>query len=292
MNYLEISHKEVSTLLGLPYLHQITYLLGVRPHMDRKNNLVGVNPLISYQIIAEALYIKPYPGIKSSKPNKQQIRRIIYHLEKIGLIAIQSEDQTLILKCLLANYHPGVQNKADTEVDTQPDTGVIAKHPYKSRLIDDSLQKADTDPNTEADTPLCIRNNYYIYLSQQFEKFWTLYPLKKSKQSAWIKFQALQPNEDLLARIFRSLEEQILFYNQAKSQGQWLPDWKYPANWLAQHCWEDEINPNTLKEVHHATHQKRSTSSQSCDPFWDSCKGGVEQDATSNIIELHAHRKG
>lgn len=292
MSDLFITTKEISALKGLPHFAQIVYLLGLRPHVDQQSKLIGLHIKISYQSIAKSLYVSPYPGIQSDIPNKQQIRRAIKHLERSGLIGIQSEDQTLILKCLLANSHPNVQNKADTEVDTQPDTGVIVKHPYKSRLIDDSLQKADTDLNTEADTPLYIRNNYYIYLSQQFEKFWTLYPLKKSKQSAWVKFQALQPSEDLVERIFTSLEEQILFYNQAKSQDQWLPDWKYPANWLVQHCWEDEINPNTLKEAPHATHQKRSTSSQSCDPFWDSCKGGIEQDTTSNIIELHAHRKG
>ena len=292
MNHLSITQQELNTLLGLSHLAQITYLLGIKPHADLESGLVGIKTKISYQSITKILAIDPCPGVKLASPTKEQIRRAIKHLERVGLIAIQSEDQMLILKCLLANSHLNVQNKADTEVGTQPDTGVTVKHPYKSRLIDDSLQKADTDPNVEADTPLYIRNNYYIYLSQQFEKFWTLYPLKKSKQSAWVKFQALQPSEDLVERIFTSLEEQILFYNQAKSQDQWLPDWKYPANWLAQHCWEDEINPNTLKEILHATHQKRSTSSQSCDPFWDSCKGGIEQDTASNIIELHAHRKG
>lgn len=289
MNYF-ITTQEIQKLKGLPHLAQITYLLGLRPYMNQQSNLIGLDTKTNYRSIAENLYIDPHPGIESKGPNRQQIRRAIKHLEKIGLISIQSEDQTLILKCLLANSRTCDQNKADTEVDTQPDTGAHRKNPITTRVIADQLQKTDTDPNTEANTPLYIDNNYYIYLSQQFEKFWECYPLKKSKQNAWIKFQSLRPGEELLARIFISLEEQILFYNQAKSQGQWLPEWKYPANWLAQHCWEDEINPNTLQESNHATHQKRSASSKSCDPFWDSCKGGIEPDIT-NVIELKSHRK-
>lgn len=287
---LFVTKQELNALRGLPHLTQATYLLGILPYMDQKTCTVGIKPTISYQSISEILYIKPHSGTQSGSPNKQQIRRAIKHLAREGLIEIQSEDQTLILKCLLANSRTYDQNKADTEVDTQPDTGAHRKNPITTRVIANQFQKADTDPNTEADTPLYIDNNYYIYLSQQFEKFWECYPLKKSKQNTWIKFQSLRPGEELLARIFISLEEQILFYNQAKSQGQWLPEWKYPANWLAQHCWEDEINPNTLQESNHAIHQKRSASSKSCDPFWDSCKGGIEPDIT-NVIELKSHRK-
>lgn len=290
MSNLFITTREIQALSGLSHLFQITYLLGLKPYVDKKSNLIGLHIKISYKSIAETLFVNPSPGIQSGSPSKQQIRRAIKQLERVGLISIQSEDQTLILKCLLTNSHTHAQNKADTEVDTQPDIGAHRKNQITTRVIANQFQKADTDPNAEADTALYIDNNYYIYLSQQFEKFWECYPLKKSKQNAWIKFQSLRPSEELLARIFISLEEQILFYNQAKSQSQWLPEWKYPANWLAQHCWEDEINPNTLQESNHATHQKCSESSKSCDPFWDSCKGGIEPDIT-NVIELQSHRK-
>ena len=288
MTYIQINHAEAANLLGLPYLQQVTYLLGIRPYMDRRTCIVGTNRSISYQSLSDLLYIKPHSGISSGKPSRQQIRRVVQYLEKIGLIKIQSEDKHLILKCLLAHSE---QDKASTEVGTQPDTRAYGENPITAMVIANQFQKADTEANTKAATPLYIDNNYYIYLSQQFEKFWESYPLKKSKQNAWMKFQSLQPTEELLTRIFTALEEQISFYNQVKSQDQWIPEWKYPANWLAQHCWEDEINPNTPKELNHATHQKRSASSQSCDPFWDSCKNGAEPDVTNNVIELSTHRK-
>ena len=291
MNFT-INDNELSALAGLPHIQQVTYLLGIRPLMDQYSAIVGLKRRISYQVLSEILHTDPYPGVQSESPSRQQIRRVIKNLERVGLIEIQSDDKQLILKCILANSNDSVQNKADPEVDTQPDTRAYRETPITTRAVANQFQKAVTEANTKADTPLYISNNYYIYyLSQQFEKFWANYPLKKSKQNAWIKFQSLQPTEELLARIFTALEEQIAFYNQIKSQGQWIPDWKYPANWLAQHCWEDEINPNSTQEITHANHQRSHKSQQSVDPFWDSCKGGLEEPAETNIIDLSNYRK-
>ena len=286
-----INDNELSALAGLPHLQQVTYLIGIRPLMDQYSALVGLKNRISYQSISEILHIDPYPGIQSESPSRQQIRRVIKNLERTGLIEIQSEDKHLILKCILANSHDSVQNKADTEVDTQPDTRAYRDNPATTKVVANQFQKADTEANTKADTPLYISNNYYIYLLQQFEKFWTNYPLKKSRQNAWVKFQSLQPSEELLARIFTALEEQIVFYNQIKSQGQWIPDWKYPANWLAQHCWEDEVNQNLTQEISHANHQRSHNAKQSVDPFWDSCKDGIDDTPETNVIDFNQRRK-
>lgn len=291
MGLLFITQQELSVLVGLPYIQQSTYLLGIRPHMDRSTCVVGLKRSISYQSISKILHTDPYPGVQSESPSRQQIRRVIKNLERVGLIEIQSEDKHLILKCVLANSNDSVQNKADIEVDTQPDTSVYRENPITTRVVASQFQKADTEANTKADTPLYISNNYYIYLLQQFEKFWTNYPLKKSRQNAWLKFQSLQPSEELLARIFTALEEQIAFYNQIKSQGQWIPDWKYPANWLAQHCWEDEINFNLTQEISHANHQRSHSNQQSVDPFWDSCKNGIENTPETNVIDFSQRRK-
>lgn len=288
MTYIQINHAETANLLGLPYLQQVTYLLGIRPYMDRRTCIVGTNRPISYQSLSDLLYIKPHSGISSGKPSRQQIRRVVQYLEKIGLIKIQSEDKHLILKCLLAHSE---QDKASTEVGTQPDTRAYGENPITAMVVANQFQKADTEANTKADTPLYISNNYYIYLLQQFEKFWTNYPLKKSRQNAWVKFQSLQPSEELLARIFTALEEQIVFYNQIKSQGQWIPDWKYPANWLAQHCWEDEVNQNLTQEISHANHQRSHNAKQSVDPFWDSCKDGIDDTPETNVIDFNQRRK-
>jgi hypothetical protein len=40
--YLKITSQELSALMGLPYLQQVTYLLGIRPYMDATTSLVGI----------------------------------------------------------------------------------------------------------------------------------------------------------------------------------------------------------------------------------------------------------
>ena len=39
-------------------------------------------------------------------------------------------------------------------------------------------------------------------------------------------------------------------------QSKWIPPWKYPANWLAQRCWKDELSMEALQERPHAEHAK------------------------------------
>jgi hypothetical protein len=98
-----------------------------------------------------------------------------------------------------------------------------------------------------------------------------------------------------------ALDQQVEAHTHQVAHGQWVPDWKFPANWLAQHCWEDEIIIDTTKENINANHQKDNTAKRSIDPFWDSCKDGAEYDLSNsnansdssenNIINLCGYRK-
>jgi hypothetical protein len=103
MDYLFINTHELSAIAGLTHSQQLTYLIGIRPYMDRKTFIVGIKRKISYQSLSEALYIEPHQGIQSGSPSKPQLRRIVEGLEQARLIEIQSMRENLILKCLLAN---------------------------------------------------------------------------------------------------------------------------------------------------------------------------------------------
>ncbi|SUQ35601.1 Uncharacterised protein [Legionella maceachernii] len=119
MGFLFFNTCELSALIGLPYIQQSAYLLGIRPYMDRETFLVGVKRRISYQSLSEILYVEPHQGFEySGSPSRQQLRRIIYALERAGLVEIQSFGKQLILKCLLANSDLSAQNKPDTKPDT------------------------------------------------------------------------------------------------------------------------------------------------------------------------------
>ncbi len=291
MRYLKITQEELSALNGLPHLQQLLYLRGIKPYIDYRTGIVGIMRGISYQSLAEALYIEPHQGIKSGSPSKDQIRRAIKGLEKAGLLRIQSMEWKLIFQCLLTNQDYFKPNKpaANPHVYSATVTGLDL--PLKSRVIQEETAKLIMAKNEKGAIPQ--DNNHFIFLLQQFETFWELYPLKKSKQKTWEQFQALKPNEALIERIFAALEMQIVIYNQIKTQGQWVPGWKFPANWLAQHCWEDEIDLHDIRENQHAKNQQHHTAKQSVDPFWDSCKDGTyfTEDDDSNVIDLNGVRE-
>ena len=285
---LFINSDELTALRDLPFIQRITYLMGIKPYMDKETGIVGIKRKISYQSLREALYVAPIAGVKTEYVSHQQIRRAVKSLEKIGLIEIQSTKFNLILKCNLALMDRSVQNKADREVMPQADIRSTSYAPVKSRVIADFDIQAGMVQTPQADIPL--NNNYiYIFLYTNFEKFWELYPLKKNKTKAFELFKTLNPNENLVSTILKSLQSQIAFYQNKLSQGLWVPNWKYPDNWLAGSCWEDEI----ILENTHATHKANNTK-QPKDFFWESCKGGADFDeerSTSNIIQFSKRTK-
>jgi hypothetical protein len=79
-----------------------------------------------------------------------------------------------------------------------------------------------------------------------FEQFWQAYPVKKAKQRVKQLFCKLVTSETLFHTLLEGLEKQkaeraALAQLQAQGQRVFIPAWKYPATWLHQGCWEDEV---------------------------------------------------
>jgi hypothetical protein len=256
MDYL-INSSELGALSGLPHLQRLAYLIAIRPYMDVKTALVGIKRGISHQSIAEQLYIEPHQGIKGESFSRMQVRRALSALERVGLISLQSQGLQLILKCNLATRGYSVQNKVDLKPTQQPDTSKESQFIENTCFFEEKTNKPDTPKTPKADTPL--KDNNYIYLLSHFEKFWACYPEKKSKAIAWETFQRLNPDDELAHQIQQALEQQIQNRNTMQLQGSWVPPWKYPANWLAKQCWNDELTTDKPQmETRHATHKKHT----------------------------------
>ncbi|HAT7746995.1 TPA: hypothetical protein JBD88_03940 [Legionella pneumophila subsp. pneumophila] len=272
MGFLFVTTNELSALMGLPYIQQSTYLLGIRPYMDRETFLVGVKRKISYQQLAEALYIEPHQGFQQSgSPSRQQLRRIIYALERAGLIKIESIGMNLIVKCLLVDTDISVQNKPDTNPTQQPDTNQNIKKNYKSSSYDDFSKKSNTVENTKPDTPH-NSENLCVYVRAQFEKFWELYPQKQDETRAFQEFYKLKPDETQFRQMIDALQAQIENRLDMELCGEWVPKWKFPANWLAQQCWNDELLPVRKQEQGHANTQTSYRKKSAADILAESCK--------------------
>lgn len=79
-------------------------------------------------------------------------------------------------------------------------------------------------------------------IDESFEKFWTIYPKKKSKgkaEKAWVK---IKPSEQLLATIIAKIEQAKTSEDWTKDNGKYIP---HPATWLNAKGWEDEYTPTS-----------------------------------------------
>jgi hypothetical protein len=264
-----INEYELNALYGLPHVQQLTYLRAVKPYMNIKTGMVGIDRGISYQSIAEQLFIEPHPGIKSLTLSRQQLRRAIAGLERAGLIQVQSSAHHLILKCSLATLDYSVRNKADTNPTYQVGNVQKEKPLENTRDLAGRKEKANTDERAKADIP--HKENYYLFLLQQFEMFWSMFPNKKSKQHAWEVFQKLNPDEQFLDVIIKALNAQITHHEEQLLSGRWMPAWKYPANWLLQECWNDEL-PTVTEECSNAKSKDRVRKKSAIDLFCQSCE--------------------
>jgi hypothetical protein len=283
-----INGDELTAISGLPHIQQLAYLRGIRPYMDVKTGLVGIKRRISYQSISEQLYVDPHQGIKSQSFSRDQVRRAVSGLVRVGIIEVQSEGMQLILKCQLATRAFSVQNKAAINPPQKATT-----KPHEKNLVDTGFpevgtSEADIVESSKAAIPLKSNNNY-IFLLKHFERFWQLYPVKKSEAKAWQVFQELNPSDALIAQILNALQNQLHFVQRQQSLGRWVPNWKNPANWLAQRCWNDVIpTEQPLQENQHAKNQVSYRKQQTTDSLWALCKPDSEEsDAScSNVIEF------
>ncbi len=251
-----INNDELAALSGLPHIQQLAYLRGMRPYMDVKSGMVGIKRRVSYQSIAEQLYVEPHQGIKSPIFSRDQVRRAVSGLARAGLISIESKGMHLILKCKLATRGFSVQNKAAINPPQKAATNPHSENPVTTQVSEDDIMKPAIAQSSKAAIPL--KDNNYLYLLSQFEKFWSLYPEKKSRNAAIAVFEQINPDVGLFNGMMHALTAQINHREAMKLQDKWIPPWKYPANWLAQRCWEDELSLDALQEKPHAEHAKNS----------------------------------
>ena len=278
MDFL-INDNELAALFGLPHIQQLTYLRGIRPYMDVKTGLVGIKRRISYQSIAEQLYVEPHQGIKNQNFSRDQIRRAVSGLERSGVIVVQSEGMQLILKCELAARDYSVQNKAAINPPQQAATTPRKKSLVNTEVSGIESSKADIAKPQKAAIPL--KEDIYIYLLSQFDAFWSLYPEKKSKHKAQIAFEQLAPDTELFHELMQALQKQINHVEAMQLRGTWVAPWKYPANWLIQHCWEDELSQETVHAAPAKNTRKRDTAT---DLFCPPCD--ADEPERNNVVEL------
>jgi DNA-binding transcriptional MocR family regulator len=81
--------------------------------------------------------------------------------------------------------------------------------------------------------------------STGFSEFYSAYPNKKNRKKAEAAWKKINPDETLQAEIMAGLERAKQSRDWQKDGGQYIP---HPTTWLNGSRWEDEIEPEPLKE--------------------------------------------
>ena len=100
----------------------------------------------------------------------------------------------------------------------------------------------DKDKDKEYNPPISPKGGERALL---FEKFYSAYPKKKSKEQARKAFEKLKPDDELLDTMLSALEKQKLSEDWQKDNGQYIP---LPSTWLNGKRWEDEITEHKAED--------------------------------------------
>lgn len=81
-------------------------------------------------------------------------------------------------------------------------------------------------------------------LTPSFVEFWTAYPRKENKKPSFLKWCAINPNDELVRKIITSVEKYKL--TRQWQDKQFIP---MPQTFLNQERWENEVPPPAKKAV-------------------------------------------
>lgn len=113
-----------------------------------------------------------------------------------------------------------------------------------SRLYGDSGNEtgnATETPRARSDLSLREKNKDTPVQNpppEGFETFWTAYPRKTAKPAAIRTWKAIKPNGAEIQTMLRALNYWRNHEDWQKAEGKYIP---YPATWLNQRRWEDQI---------------------------------------------------
>lgn len=124
MKFAAWNELEQQALSGLPMLQRCLYMV-LRWYMDHRTGRVGDTRGISYQSLAEELYVDPVQGRHDSgSPSVKAIRNALAQLEKAGLVRSCGSNEVLVF--MLPKAVVSARSKKEGQV-----RGRVDGHPYQ-----------------------------------------------------------------------------------------------------------------------------------------------------------------
>jgi len=121
---------------------------------------------------------------------------------------------------------------------------------YSRQSLEVRTPTALIDNKNYTEAPQAPRVDEAFDRDDFFESWWTAYPKKRAKAAAAKAFRRLKLTPELADKIMAALEQQKKSADWLTFGGRFIP---YPATWLNNCRWEDEMEPPEEPETRAAT---------------------------------------
>lgn len=163
------------------------------------------------------------------KVNKNTVDKSIQVFEGLGMISTYKGTAIQIINF---EKHQGVQALEKLRETSRKSSADYRK---KQKLLLNNKSKRESKRES-----VTVTSPYEPVYEKKFERWYEKYPNKKAREKARHAFLKLKPDDKLFKIILEALEKQKRF--KEKFRGQFIPDWPYPATWINQKRWEDEVD--------------------------------------------------
>ncbi|CAD9196691.1 replication protein [Acinetobacter bohemicus] len=224
---------------------------------------------------------------KTGISKEETFSRAVRKLEQLKLISVARGTGTTNVYTLTLNHHRqtvvpptngstpdnGGYTTPDNGDKTTPDHGGTVKDIFKENfkekifvqnaqvqakqdqvLVEQKLesdrlekQKAEQEAKANLEAKAKAKAELESQLLKNFELFWSVYPNKKSKKTAFEKFKRIDFKKTSFESIMISLEKQKQSDDWTKNGGQYVP---MPQTWIFNERWTDEIQAPVQQQNH------------------------------------------
>ncbi len=170
--------------------------------------------------------------------NEDRRDRTAWYTPSDDLLELYGEAIPEVGKCICPNGQMQMPNQANASAQTGEPLPCIDHvdniPPYSPPTGDGSAGKKrkKNEPKETAD-----------WKPERFEAFWNAYPRRVSRQDAIRAWDKLRPDDALIRTMAQALKRQLA--TEQWQQGIGIP---YPATWLNNRRWEDEIGTAVPKK--------------------------------------------
>lgn len=204
----------------------------------RINSIYKINHMFLYQ------QIKNNENYSQLADNKQSQNVTVNSNKMLPLnisnsnemLQIQSQNVTVNSNDLLPNKN--IYKNNNKNIYAHSENEQVYNHEDDKQKENDSLSSNTIKQDTKNKAIKKQNKELNELQEKQFDKFWQAYPKKISKKQAQKSWKKINPSLELFEKILKALEMVKQTEQWEKDNGKFIP---YPATWLNQERWTDEI---------------------------------------------------